>query len=469
MRKYLAIVLGVLLVLSVAATASAMDTEVILGGKIMVRGWYWKNVEHGLPVATDSQAFYTTEASLDVDVEVEENVRGFIELETSAFGEPYSGEYVWGQPGYDTKPSADLYFRQLWIMYYGSALLGVPAGIKIGHMPLSLGEKQFLNNERFGDDAILVWVDPTKELHVAAGLLKLAEGDYYNHTDDLDGYILLATYALDKDNTVGLNWTYIHSDGYCPFLDYYDPIDDERIIVLPSVDKLNFHNLGIHGNGDISGLTWAAEVDIQFGKVEATIPPVTTWPSTANSIKAKGWAAMVKLGYMVDPINIRGSFAYGSGDSDGLNDGDCKEFQTLMGPDDIEPTNRLVHYTQIYERTIDTTAMNSLLTTTPGGNVRSTGIANTTYYNLGLDWAATPALNMSLDGYILRASKVPTGSGCSKSAGTELDFKGTYNIAKNLEYFVEAAGFWPGGFYEDYYGLDKETVTQLVHGLLLKF
>ena len=54
---------------------------------------------------------------------------------------------------------------------------GMPAGIKIGHMPISLGEKQFLNNERFGDDAILVWIDPTKEFHLAAGTVKLNEGD----------------------------------------------------------------------------------------------------------------------------------------------------------------------------------------------------------------------------------------------------------------------------------------------------
>jgi hypothetical protein len=394
-----------------------------------------------------------------MDIKVEENVRGFMELETSAFGDPYAGEYVWGQYGYDQKPDADLYFRQLWIMYYGSGLLGVPAGIKVGHMPVSLGEKQFLNNERFGNDMILAWVDPTKELHIAGAIAKLIEADPANHTDDVDGYVLLATYAIDKDNTVGINWTYIHSDGNCPALD----------VTIPNADKLNVHNLGIHGNGNISGLAWAAEVDWQFGKVEATVPPVSTWPSTADSIKAKGWAALVKLGYMLDPINIRGSFAYGSGDSDGLNDGDCKEFQTLMGPDEIEPASRLVHYTQIYERTLDTTAMSALLTTTVGGNVRNTGIANTTYYNLGLDWAATPALNMALDWFYIRASKVPTGSGWSKTAGNELDFKGTYNIAKNLDYFVEAAGFWPGGYYEDRYGYEKKTVTQLVHGLVLHF
>jgi hypothetical protein len=460
-RKYFAIALGVLLVLSVAATASAMDTDITLGGKILVRGWYFKNVANSLPQDSTSQALYSTNANLTVDIAVEENVRGFMELETSCNESGDCGLYTWGGNGgaqnaqgtYDTKPTAELYFRQLWIMYTGSGLLGVPAGIKVGHMPITLGEKQFLNNERFGDDAILVWVDPTKELHLAAGTAKLVEGITSNHTDDVDGYIALGTYALDKDNIIGVNWTWIHSDGNCPALG----------VPVPNVEKLNFHNVGAHANGNISGLTYAAEVDFQFGKVQ----DILLLPD--NNLKAAGWAAFVKLGYMVDPINIRGSFAYGSGDSDRIDD-KCKEFQTLQGPDEIGALARLVHYTQIYERTIDTTSQSALLTTTPGGNTRNTGIANTTYYNLGLDWAATPDLSLSLDGFILRASKVPDGSGWSKSAGTELDFRGSYKIAKNLEYFVEAAGFWAGDYYEDS-GLvaEKENVTQLIHGLVLKF
>jgi len=446
-RKYLAIVLGVLLVFSVAATASAMDTEVTLGGKILVRGWYFKNVSSGLPQDSSSQALYSTNANLTVDIAVEENVKGFMELETTVggSGNPNTGLYVWGT--YDTKPASDLFFRQLWIMYTGSGLMGVPAGIKVGHMPITLGEKQFLNNERFGDDAVLLWVDPTKELHLAAGLVKLIEGSFQSHTDDLDGYMALATYALDKDNTIGLNATYVHSDGNCPSSG-----------AVPNVDKLDFWNFGLHGNGNISGITYAAEVDVQTGKVREL---------TGLEIKPKGWAAFVKLGYMLDPIHIRGSFAYGSGDDD-LTDDDCEEFQTLQGPDEIGALARLVHYTQIYERTIQTTAQEAVLTTTAGGNVRNTGIANTTYYNLGVDWKATPDLKLALDGFIIRASK--TTGGVSKSAGTELDFKGTYKLAKNLSYFVEAAGFWPGDYYEES-GLviEKETVTQLIHGLLLTF
>jgi hypothetical protein len=404
----------------------------------MVRGWYVDNVHHSVPEKTDSQAFYTTEASIVMDAKVGDNVRGFMQLETTMGGDNYTGEFFWGKNGYDQKPDADLRFRQLWIQYTGSGLLGVPAGVKVGHMPITLGEKQFFNNERFGDDAILLWVDPTKELHLAVGTAKLQEGEEYNQTDDLDGYMALLTYALNKDNTIGANWTWIKNDSNAPY---------------------DFHNIGLHANGNISGLTYAGEVDFQTGEI-------------ADPLKAKGWAAFIKLGYIVDPVNIRGSFAYGSGD-DNWYDEDMDEFQALQGPDEIEPISRLVHHTMIYGRWVNTAAVEAFVTTTAGGNTRNTGIANTTLFNLGLDFNAIPNLNLALDGFYLQASETGAwedivGASVDEELGWELDFKGTYKIAKNLSYFVEAAGFWPGDFYDDVYGED-ETVTQVVHGLLLHF
>jgi len=55
-----------------------------------------------------------------------------------------------------------------------------------------------------------------KELHIALGTVKLNEGDILSHTDDLDGYVALATYQWNKDNMVGVNYTWTHSDGNCP-------------------------------------------------------------------------------------------------------------------------------------------------------------------------------------------------------------------------------------------------------------
>ncbi len=141
-----------------------------------------------LPIKThgqsESHSLYTTNAYITIDAKVSDNVQGYMELETSdsdrAIGTTFigddeinvltnnthstSGLYKWGS--HDQKPMADLFFRQLWIQYTGSGLLGVPAGAKIGHQLLTLGEKQFLNHERFGDDAIVLFVQPTKELFI---------------------------------------------------------------------------------------------------------------------------------------------------------------------------------------------------------------------------------------------------------------------------------------------------------------
>jgi len=464
-RKYLAIILGVLFILSFSAAAFAEDKpEITIGGKILVRGWYFDNVtgvsgNNILPASSQSAAFYSTNVNLSVDAKVADNIRGFIEFETTHDGSPNSGLFYWGDKaqGYDSKPNADILIRNAWIQYTGAGL-GIPAGIKIGHMPISLGEKQFLNNERFGDDAILVWIDPTKEFHLAAGTVKLNEGDILSHSDDLDGYVLIGTYMLNKDNTIGLNWVWAHSDGNCP------SIDDTA-----NVESLNFNNIEAHANGKIAGLTYAVEGDWQFGKIKNIM-------DSGEDLKAKGWAVFAKLGYQLDIVNLRAAFAMGSGD-DNPEDSDCKEFQTLQGPD-YGATARLVHYTQIYERTVRTAAAEANLTTKVGGNTTNTGIANTTYYNLGFDVNPMKELGITVDGFILRATKTGAwGEGVSKNLGWEVDSRISYKIAKNLTYFVEAGIFKAGNFYEE--ALDpetfeplvenKKTVTQAVHGLQLTF
>ena len=433
MRKYLAVFLGVLFILSLAVTAFAEEPTVTLGGKMLLRGWYFDNVSTltggtGLPTDTDSNAMYSTNVFLTIDAKVADNVRAFIELETGTSNT--SGLYYWGRSSSnDSKADGHLFFRQAWVHYTGSGLLGVPTGIKAGHMFLTLGEKQFLNHERFGDDAILLTVEPTKELFIGLITAKLVEADTGQDGDDVDAYVVLGTYKINKDNTAGLNYTYINS----------------------SDTELSLQNLGLHANGDISGLKYAAEVDFQFGE--------------DGDRDFGGYGILAKLGYMLDPVNLRASFAMGSGDND-ADDDKNKEFQALVGNDNQGATARFPHYTQIYERTLQTAAADNLL-----ANTRTTGIANTTYYNLGLDVNPVKELSVSLDGFLLRATKTDLwGDGVSKNVGWEIDTKISYKIAKNLTYFIEAGIFKPGKFYEES-GLvsDKKTVNQAVHGLSLTF
>jgi Alginate export len=450
LRKFIFIVLSVLLVLSFTALALAEEPQIKLGGRILVRGWLTNNIEgfgglEGAPVDASSTAFYTTNAYLTVDAKITDNLQAYMELETSGGHNPQSGLYIWGN--HDSKPVADLYFRQLWIQYTGSGLLGCSSGIKVGHQLLTLGEKQFYNMERFGTDAIVVFTEPTKELFLGALTAKQVEGSINRSGDDIDAYAILGTYKMDKDNTLGLFVADVHTSDY---------------ILAPSVvDGVDLWNVGLHANGKIMNmLTYAAELDVQFGQLELRGPG-------AEDQDFGGWAIMAKLGYEVPaaPLTIRGSFVYGSGDNDD-NDSNIDEFQ-FVGPFDTESAiARFPHYTQIYERSVNTAAAEQVFS----GPDRNTGTANTTYYNLGLDYMPMKELAFSLDGFYLRATETALwGDDVSKNLGWEVDFKGSYKITKNLTYFVEAGWFNPGNFYDDVLGDCSKNVTQVIHGLNLTF
>jgi hypothetical protein len=315
-------------------------------------------------------------------------------------------------------------------------------------MLVAVGEKQFLDHTKYGDDAILLWTDPTKELHIGILNAKAVEADPANHGDDVDAYVILGTYKLDKDNTIGLNYTWIKSDDKAP-------------TAITDANGLSFQNLGLHVNGNISGLTYAIEGDMQFGKIKMV---------SEDDTKFKGYGVMAKLAYKLDPVNIRASFAMGSGDND-PDDNENNEFQTTLGRD--------VHYSFLYEYTVRTAvpalasngSQGQVLGVAGSGTGRATGIANTTYYNLGLDYFPMKELGLMLDGFIIRATKA-FDSDQSKNVGSEVDLGITYKIDKNLTYSVTAGVFWPGKFYTE--GADplvdeKKTATQAMHALTLSF
>jgi len=457
MKKYLAVLLAVIFILSFAVVAFAEDKpEITLGGELRARGWYLENLDSQyLPAEAhetgydDSQAWYDYRVRLNVAAKVTDNTSAFVQLETatesSGVTKQNSDWYSWGT--WNQKPSANMTLRQAYIQHQGSGLLGVPVGLKVGHMLLAVGEKQFLDHTKYGDDAILLWTDPTKELHIGHAIAKAVETNTYNHGDDIDAYILLGTYKLDKDNTIGLNYTWIKSDDKAP-------------ATIVGANGLSFQNLGLHANGNISGLVYAIEADMQFGDIKMI---------SDDNVDFKGYAFMAKLAYKLDPVNIRASFAMGSGDDD-PDDDENNEFQTTLGRD--------VHYTFNYEYTVRSAVPAVLSNGSQGqimsGLTRNTGIANTTYYNLGVDYVPVKDLSLMLDGFIIRATK-EIMSGGEKDVGSEVDLNITYKIDKNLTYSVTAGLFWPGDFYTEgvspliHDDMNKETVTQLMHALTLSF
>jgi hypothetical protein len=463
LRKFIFIVLSVLLVLSFTALALAEEPQIKLGGRILERGWLINNIDgfngiDGAPVDANSTAFYTTNAYLTVDAKIMDNLQAYMELETSFNGNTQSGIFYWG--GHDAKPNADLFFRQVWLQYTGTDLLGCPSGIKVGHQLLTLGEKQFYNMERFGTDAIVLFTEPTKELFLGALTAKQNEGQITRSGDDIDAYALLGTYKMDKDNTLGLFVADVHTNDFTQAVQTIFGAN-----LAPDIDGIDLWNVGLHANGKIMNmLTYAAELDFQFGQLDERGPG-------EESEDFGGWAIMAKLGYEVPaaPLTVRASFVYGSGDDNPDNE-NIDEFQ-FVGPFDTEgAVARFPHYTQIYERSIFTAAAEQVFS----GPTRNTGTANTTYYNLGLDYMPMKELAFSLDGFYLQATETAlwedaVGHDVDDSLGWEVDFKGSWKITKNLTYFVEAGWFNPGNFYDDVLGDDAKNATQVIHGLNLTF
>ena len=130
-------------------------------------------------------------------------------------------------------------------------------------------------------------------------------------------------------------------------------------------------------------------------------------------------------------------------------------------------TPRLVHYTQIYERPSEAAAASAILTTTVGGNTTNTGIANTTYYNLGADVTPMKELSIIRRRFLLRATKTGAwedivGDNVSKKIGWEIDSKISYKLAKNLTDSTEVGIFKVGDFYKDAFvdEAERKTVTR---------
>ncbi|MFN3740989.1 MAG: alginate export family protein, partial [Thermodesulfovibrionales bacterium] len=389
MKRYLALVGGLIFVLGFSAVAFAIhaeipsdtqavvakgSTQLTLGGEIRARGEY-KEVDFDNDTSGDS--YYDSRVRLSVDAQVTPNTRGFIQVEGGK--DDVGDNYTWGQSpsgndgakgGYPVGNSKRGQFNvlQAWILHKGSGLLGVPAGVKVGHMPLALGNKLFFAHDKFGDDAIVFFVDPTKELHIGLLTAKFREGKT-NSADDSDAYVGLFAYKGQGFNLSG-DVTYV--DGQRDF----------------GVDNnVHFWNFGLRGDAKVDPVTLRADLELQTGKI-------TGEPDT----KFRGYAVLLGADAKLSGINLTAEFAYGSGDNDNT-DNKIKSFVTSLGADP--------HFTYVYE----------YRTPNACGNANG-GLCNTWYIKLGAAGSLTKEISASLNAYLLRAAKTP--SGVDKEIGFEL-------------------------------------------------
>ena len=461
MKKYLAILLGAVFVLGFAASAFAIHAEipaesqavitkgvqVTIGGDIRIRNEYSNNVTDFDDNHADGKAYWDERIRLFVDAQVTPNTKGFIMLEGTS-GQTATA-YNWGgQPG-DASGSAGFYrvgdtkrgtlnLLEAWILNTGSGLLGMPAGIKIGHMPLALGNKLFFDHTLFGDDAIVLFADPTKELHVAVLTAKFREGEP-QFSDESNAYVGLFNYRTKEWGASG-DVTYVD--------------DQIGLGTQAAKDPIHLWNFGLRGDVTFSGLTLRADGEVQTGKVDNL------------DMDFKGWAVQAGADYLVNGIKLTAQYIYGSGPKAGSKNVDW--FVTS-----VSPYQRI---TYVYDyRTV---------TASPGLPAGATngGICNTQYINVGASIPLAKDLTGDLNYYNLSAAKntsvtldfadgsgTPSTSGNSKDIGNEFDWKLTYKVDKNLVYYVEGGYLFTGDFYATALKPKPDDAWAVRQGIQLSF
>jgi hypothetical protein len=480
MKKYLALVLGVIFMLGFAASAFAIhaeipaetqaavakgSTQITLGGEVRFRGEYKFATDlnaNSTPnaatdnAANDSDSKYDGRVRIRIQADVSKNTQGVIHLESGAGN---TDTYVWGGARYNgssTIANADvssegkgvypvgngkrgtLDILEAWILHKFD--IGVPAGIKIGHMPLALGNGIFFNHTKFGDDAIVFFMDPTKELHVGLLTIKFSEGTT-TVTDDADAYVALFAYKGKGFNVSG-DVTLVDDKGHS--LDTNGAAGG-----MTSRDHgTHLINYGLRADVTAGNLVLKADIEMQSGKSDFDV-------NNGTDIKHNGRAYVVGASYKVNPATLSLEYGSGSGDNDSADDKNNVFVTALADTQNM---------TYVYDYRVKSATGST-----------DTGIANTTYVKAGVKADLTKAMSADVNYYVLRATKLNSTTAINgltthltKKIGSELDAKISYQLDKNLVYFVEGGYLWTGTFY-DSTSVAARDAYAVRHGITLSF
>ncbi|GBD99639.1 hypothetical protein BMS3Abin07_01676 [bacterium BMS3Abin07] len=435
MKKSIAIIAAMLFVFGFTASAFAAmadipadtsaavakgNTQVTVSGSLRFRGNLQNNTKDFDSDKPDAKGYYDTRIRLAVDAKVAPNAEGYIQLES---GTAQKDVYTWG--GMNYKP-AGLTVRQAWINYKAADMLGV----KVGHMPLALGNKIFFNNTKYGDDAIVVYAAPNKSTKIAALTIKFDDAKK-SDAQDMDGYVLLGVYKGGAFNVSG-DVTYIAAN-------------DAQLYGMGGSD--NLMNIGVRGSGNVGPVTLRGDIEYQTGKFAKNVVGVER--------KVGAYAVVVgadaKLGMAT--LTVDGGRGTGT-KTTALATDKYKTFSTALGAQYNAPL-----YTFVYD-----------LTVMGATGDKNMGIANTTFVRLAAK--AKPMKSLSVKGQLvyLRATEKTSlrGGADSNKLGTEVDAKVTYKLAKNLKYYVEAGYLMVGAAYEDAAG-NADNPWRVRHGIILSF
>ncbi|MBI5196891.1 MAG: hypothetical protein HZA10_11315 [Nitrospirae bacterium] len=504
MKRSLIVILGLMFVLGFTVSAFAIHaeipsetqsavakgaTQITLGGELRFRGETRNNTADFDKEAADRLNAYDGRVRLNLQADTSKNTTGYLQLESGDVDT--NDTFTWGAnstsdltaagaaSGTATTSSGasgtytegngkrgDLRILQAWIQ--SKEVIG-PIGFKIGHMPIKLGNGLFLDHSKFGDDAIMLFANPTKEVELALVDAKFTEGLTTSNpsrgfgggnSDDTDAYAFLINYKGSGFN-IGADAAYLNDQN---FADY----------------GLHLWNYGVRMNSKMGPIGVKADIEIQrgIGKNKSCYGGAGRITNDNCDFEFEGHAYLAGVDFDLGSVVLDAVIASGSGENGTSMNEDNKitAFQTAQGGDQ--------HYTYVYEYRARTAAVGAQTNAVAGGNAlgnTGTGISNTTYYKVGATAKPTKDLSANLSLYFLKATKpVVTATNSeyynSTDIGRELDGKVTYQIDKNLVYFVEGGYLQSGDIYRNLTTNDEsrnkrfpDDAYAVRHGVTLSF
>ena len=469
------------------ATVAGGATQITLSGEIRVRYDYQHaSASYGNFVDNQPDRSYADERMrLGVEAKLSPNTTGMIQFDTwggstsatatqdvvlagtggltTTTGTPQSGATGTYRAGNDLKSIISL--RQLWILNTGTGLLGVTSGIKVGHMPLLLGNGLFYDHSYYGDDALVLFTYPIKELELDAVAIKFREAtgatsSFQGLSNQSNAYAFVANYKPSKDTGISFDVTYVDDQNSEAGLTGYT-----AGALMPDTHLWNF---GLRGNTTVEGFRLKIDGEVQTGEVSnnaVAIPSV--WTAKSN-VDFGGYALQAGVGYTLDPVKLDLEFGYGSGDK-GSSSNKIDTFITAQGPESTfgDPYRSAgVSGPYVYNyRTVNAT-----------DNLYG-GLANTWYLRLGGNADLTKDWNLDMAIFYLQAVdtinpnnaaiynalagspasgalnaatsfRTTSGTGSNHDIGTELDARLCYQIDKGLKAWVEGGYLWAGDFWK---------------------
>jgi hypothetical protein len=437
MKKFLAIVISTLFVLGLACSAFAIhaeipsetqavvakgETQITLGGSIRVRGEARNNTSDFNDDIVDHRSAYDQRVRLSLDATVSDNVQGFVQLE--AGDGDTADTWTWGDANGATgtypKGNAkrgEVGVLQAWLLYTNDI-----ANLKVGHMPLALGNLLFFDHRKFGDDAILIYKD-IENIHLAALTIKFEENGPVI-SDDANAYVGLAVLKGEGFNAgADITW-----------------VNDNSGFLAPD-EALDLFNVGLRADATFGTVSVKGDVEFQTG-------------NASDTADFAGYAVFAGLDVDLGTAKVALEGGVGSGDDTTTAD-DIETFITSLSSG--VPYIGFVYGTRAASACLSGTASNP-------------GICNTTYVKFSASGNATDAFSLRGDVIWLSATEDVSirGGTPDTDLGFEIDAKGTYDLARNLKYWVEGGYLFVGDAYND--AADSADDAYAVrHGIELTF